>query len=105
MICLKAVSTVYKTKMNIALNTLVESQVANFVFGAQLASLSFGCFNYSVVNNLTMTFAFSLFAVSIGAAENDRFLLVKIPISERSINCILYDFKSSFSLFPSLSFS
>ena len=55
MICLKAVSTVYKTKMNIALNTLVESQVASFVFGAQLASLSFGCFNYSVVNNLTMT--------------------------------------------------
>ena len=45
MICLKAVSTVYKTKMNIALNTLVES----FVFGSQLASLSFGCFNYSVV--------------------------------------------------------
>ena len=31
MICLKAVSTVYKTKMNIALNTLVECQVANFV--------------------------------------------------------------------------
>ena len=34
MICLKAVSTVYKTKMNITLNTLVESQVASFVFGA-----------------------------------------------------------------------
>ena len=55
MICLKAVSNVYKTKMNIALNTLVQSQVASFVFGAQLASLLFGCFNYSVVNNLTMT--------------------------------------------------
>ena len=64
MICLKAVLTVYKTKMNIALNTLVECQVASFVFGAQLASLSFGCFYYSVVKNLTMTLNCSVFLQS-----------------------------------------
>ena len=55
MICLKAASTVYKTKMNIALNTLAENQVASFVFGALIASLSFGCFSNCVVNFLIMT--------------------------------------------------